>query len=390
MNFKRFRQDRNLTQNQAADLFGISGAYWGELESGKANQRKIKQYGLALRYIDHPQIYNPIDPEAVKKSTAHIRYTEIENLTGFSASTWQTLKHNPNLSDKKWRVLVNAALLEIESKTAAAEPAINPEPVTSITVIEPSFNRSAIRAQFDEQDKVWFCLADICAQVGYQNTNHATQLINKDALQKRYTIDAYGREQEALFVTEGGMYQFLIRCHLPLAEAFTDWVTNEVLPSIRKTGSYSTKQPDNLSIVTELAKLVGMRTEQIERDFAAKLERLESRIENLPAQTLSAEEAAKATLDALAALNAKKSELHDLVMSIANAAKALPNDDPEAQYYSNYGNVWRTVHRYARPAVSSKNDYTSISQIQHAINGGQLILARLGGCTQLAIDLGAA
>jgi len=102
---------------------------------------------------------------------------------------------------------------------------------------------------------------------------------------------------------------------------------------------------------------------------------------------MSADEAAKATLDALAALNAKKTELHDLVIAIVNAAKALPGDDPEAQYYSKYANAWNVVHRYARPQVSRKDDYTSIEQIQHAIDGAKLILARLGGSTQLAFDL---
>lgn len=394
MIFKEFRTQRNLTQAQAGDLFGISGAYWAELESGKGNQRKLKQYGLALSYIDNPQIYNEIDPVAVKKQTAHYRYAEIESLTGFSAATWQTLKHNTHLSEKKWRVLVNSALLEltVKQETQAAEVV---EPVTSVIVSEPSFNRSAIRTQFDDKNKVWFCLADICNQVGYQNTSHATQLINKDALQKLYTIDSYGREQEAIFVSEGGMYQFLVRCHLPLAEAFTDWVTNEVIPSINRTGSYSVQQaqPTQSAMpawVEVLLQQMGGGLIQVRHDLAQLEAKLESRIESLPAQGMSADEAAQVTLQAIAALAEKKTELHDLVISIVNAAKALPSDDTEGAYYSKYANTWRVVHRHARPVVSCKNDYTSIDQIQHAINGGQLILARLGGCTQLAIDLGAA
>ena len=52
------------------------------------------------------------------------------------------------------------------------------------------------------------------------------------------TIDSLGRTQQATFVTESGLYDVIIRSDSENAKPFRKWVTSEVLPSIRKTGSY--------------------------------------------------------------------------------------------------------------------------------------------------------
>lgn len=64
------------------------------------------------------------------------------------------------------------------------------------------------------------------------------------------------------FLTESGVYKLVFKSHKPNAESFTDWVTDEVLPSLRKTGSYEMPQKDekpkkkNLSATNMLVRNV--------------------------------------------------------------------------------------------------------------------------------------
>jgi anti-repressor protein len=55
---------------------------------------------------------------------------------------------------------------------------------------------------------------------------------------KHHLTDSLGRNQEASFITEGDLYRLIMKSKLPSAEKFESWVMDEVLPTIRKTGSY--------------------------------------------------------------------------------------------------------------------------------------------------------
>ena len=88
-----------------------------------------------------------------------------------------------------------------------------------------------------------FCLRDICNVLEIQNTTDTANAIKKEfdgALDSIYPIlDNLGREQKATFITEPQLYFLLMRSDKPKAKPFRQWVTSEVLPSIRKTGSYT-------------------------------------------------------------------------------------------------------------------------------------------------------
>ena len=58
---------------------------------------------------------------------------------------------------------------------------------------------------------------------------------------KRYTPTKGGR-QEMVYINEPNLFRLIIKCKKPEAEQFEEWVMEEVLPSIRKTGSYSASQ----------------------------------------------------------------------------------------------------------------------------------------------------
>lgn len=92
-----------------------------------------------------------------------------------------------------------------------------------------------------ENGKILFCGSDIAKSLGYTNPNKA---INDHcrAITKRSTPIS-GKNQDINFISEGDVYRLITHSKLPSAEKFEVWVFDEVLPSIRKNGSY--KVPTN-------------------------------------------------------------------------------------------------------------------------------------------------
>lgn len=84
----------------------------------------------------------------------------------------------------------------------------------------------------------WFVLADLCTVLGLRQFR--TDRLADDVIQNHPILDALGRRQNAVIVNESGMYEVVIRSDKPEAIAFRRWITSEVLPAIRRTGSYGT------------------------------------------------------------------------------------------------------------------------------------------------------
>lgn len=82
-----------------------------------------------------------------------------------------------------------------------------------------------------------FCLIDVCKILGLR-TDGVLPRLKKDGYNRIVVIDSMGRKQNAYFINEQNLYRIIMRSDKPLAEPFQDWVCGEVLPSIRKTGTY--------------------------------------------------------------------------------------------------------------------------------------------------------
>ena len=83
----------------------------------------------------------------------------------------------------------------------------------------------------------WFVLADLCKVLGLTQPNKVALRLADD-MKGRNLIPTPGGAQEMTIVSEAGMYEVVIRSDKPDAKTFRRWITAEVLPSIRKTGSY--------------------------------------------------------------------------------------------------------------------------------------------------------
>ena len=102
-----------------------------------------------------------------------------------------------------------------------------------------NFHNSPVRTITDPKGEIWFCGTDVCKILGYQNSRKALQDHCKEAgVTKRYTPTTSGN-QEITFINEPNLYRLIIKSRKPEAERFEAWVFEEVLPQIRKTGSYS-------------------------------------------------------------------------------------------------------------------------------------------------------
>lgn len=88
-------------------------------------------------------------------------------------------------------------------------------------------------------DEPWFCLADVCKALELEQVSRVKARLKADGVTTSKVIDRLGREQEATFINESNLYKTIFQSRKESAERFTDWVTSEVLPSIRKTGSYN-------------------------------------------------------------------------------------------------------------------------------------------------------
>lgn len=85
----------------------------------------------------------------------------------------------------------------------------------------------------------WFVLADVCKILGLTNPTMVASNIDSDDLSSTEVIDSLGRTQTARSVNESGLYTVVFLSRKPEAKDFQRWVTKVVLPTIRKTGSYS-------------------------------------------------------------------------------------------------------------------------------------------------------
>lgn len=86
-------------------------------------------------------------------------------------------------------------------------------------------------------DRPLFRASDVCEMLGIANPSDACSRLDQDE-KGIVSTDTLGGRQEILHVTESGLYGLILGSRKPEAKAFRRWVTEEVLPSIRKTGGY--------------------------------------------------------------------------------------------------------------------------------------------------------
>lgn len=100
------------------------------------------------------------------------------------------------------------------------------------------YQSSPIR-MIDRDGELWWVLADVCRVLDIKNSRDAANRLDDDEKGVALT-DTPGGSQSMTTINESGLYKVIFRSEKPEAKKFTRWVTHEVLPAIRRTGTYST------------------------------------------------------------------------------------------------------------------------------------------------------
>lgn len=85
----------------------------------------------------------------------------------------------------------------------------------------------------------WFVLKDVCKILNLSTPKRVAERLDNDEVSLTHLVDAIGRNQKTTIINESGLYSVILRSDKPQAKPFRRWVTHEVLPAIRKTGSYT-------------------------------------------------------------------------------------------------------------------------------------------------------
>lgn len=106
-----------------------------------------------------------------------------------------------------------------------------------IAIQEFKFQSSSLRVIPDENGEPWFIAKDVCDILGYKNVSQAIDdNCRKSGISKRYIPIL---SANYTLIDEGNLYRLVIKSNKPEAEPFESYVCDEVLPTLRKTGSYS-------------------------------------------------------------------------------------------------------------------------------------------------------
>lgn len=144
-----------------------------------------------------------------------------------------------------------------------------------------------VRVAMSESNEPLFCLADVC-QVLDLTPSKVAQRLEDDVLSKYPITDSLGREQQANFVNEDGLYDAILDSRKPEAKQFRKWVTSEVLPSIRKHGAYMvTTEEDTPETIMAKAviyaeKKIKEQAQQLKEEKSARYELEQEAVANKP------------------------------------------------------------------------------------------------------------
>lgn len=118
--------------------------------------------------------------------------------------------------------------------------------MSNLTVF--NYNNSLVRTQLDDKGEPLFCLSDICKILEISDPSNTSRQVKEEFETPVLNTGVIQRETgpvEAIFLTEPQLYFVMMRSRASAARPFRQWVVNEVLPSIRKTGKYEVKKEED-------------------------------------------------------------------------------------------------------------------------------------------------
>lgn len=163
----------------------------------------------------------------------------------------------------------------------------------------------------------WFVAKDVCDVLEIQNARDTIARVLDEDEKGVDKIDTLGGAQEMNVINESGVYTLVMRSNKPEAKRFRKWVTSEVLPALRKTGSYSVKKNPDEERKLEIAR---QRIALQEKNANARLAKIMQRMVEHPAYELTTE--------------SKRILAHEITHLTTGREHLEMLPDAEARYYS--------------------------------------------------------
>ena len=126
-----------------------------------------------------------------------------------------------------------------------------------------NFNGNDVREITDINGEPWFIGKDVCEVLGISKHRDAMSRLDDDE-RRPVTVDTLGGRQQATAISESGLYSLILRSNKPEAKTFKKWITSDVLPSIRKTGTYTAKRKTVDEVIHDALLLSSQRLKQLE------------------------------------------------------------------------------------------------------------------------------
>lgn len=159
---------------------------------------------------------------------------------------------------------------------------------TSVQIF--NFNQSNVRVQTVNHEP-FFCLKDVAEILEIKDTKAKNFNLKADGVENFPLIDSMGRKQEATFINEPNLYRVIFRSRKAEAVKFQDWIFEEVIPQIRKTGGYQVGQKTTADDRTGLRQAVAALVGRKGIDYSSAYSMIHQRfnvgaIEDIPAEKL--------------------------------------------------------------------------------------------------------
>lgn len=360
IDFKKWREERKLTQEEAGEFIGASSSYWSRLETGQEKEKRAQAIKRVLTYYDNHQkllknTANTLSPAVIRdfvvdrrqKTGLNFRQQSLEAYLG------RTTLGNLSREHERWATvsmmvknIVAAYILKCQNKApqspeqnapaileivrVPATPTLPERSFTPANVVVKVAGKTVSPPQSDPESferiehivvdntPMWL-VADVCRAIGYSNSRVAKNLAREDDVKIITAPDSMGRNVDQWAVNEYGLLRILAKANTPMTEPFERWVFEEVLPSIRESGSYApaSQQPANPidAMIFSLQELKQVQARQIE---------MEAELKKLRASTVTTEQ-----VNQIAAAKSKeaqarhRSDLYYLDKHIKNAAREL-------------------------------------------------------------------
>lgn len=144
-----------------------------------------------------------------------------------------------------------------------------------------NYGESPIRTM-QQNGEIWWVLADVCKVLGIKNSRKAATQLDEDEKNTVTFSDGIPGNPNKTIINEPGLYSLILRSNKPEAKAFKRWVTHEVLPTIRKTGSYGNEKMEiaswyyrDMNEACRKKRIAGSSYEQYIKDCTSALDKWE-------------------------------------------------------------------------------------------------------------------